>query len=179
MKRVITAIGNEKLNIELKKENNIEIICKDIQYKEGILEILEKNKNIDIIILSEIISGKITIKELIEKINKINSKIEIIMFLENKNEKLESYLNSKNINNIFYNNEIKIKEIINKINNISEKNIIEEIENLKKIIYENNIKYKNKNIKEREMVQKKENKVICLLGTGGIRQKYYFIKFSK
>ena len=46
MKNIITAIGNERLNEELKKENNIKILNKDIQYREGVLEILEENENI-------------------------------------------------------------------------------------------------------------------------------------
>ena len=68
MKKIITAINNPKLNEELKKERNFEIIGKDIQYREAILEILEKNKNIDLIILSEKIEGEIKLEKLIEKI---------------------------------------------------------------------------------------------------------------
>ena len=40
MKKIITAINNPKLNEQLKKENKFEIIGKDIQYKEAIIEIL-------------------------------------------------------------------------------------------------------------------------------------------
>ena len=43
--KIITAMNNPELNEELKKEKNIEIICKDIFYKEGILEILENEIN--------------------------------------------------------------------------------------------------------------------------------------
>ena len=46
MKKIITAINNPNLNEKLKQENNLEIICKDIQYKEAILEILLENKNV-------------------------------------------------------------------------------------------------------------------------------------
>ena len=45
--KILTAINNEKIFKELKNKNNIEIISNDIQYKEGILETLEKNKNIN------------------------------------------------------------------------------------------------------------------------------------
>ena len=44
MIKIITAVNNPNLNEELKKENDVEILFKDIQYKEGIIEILE-NKN--------------------------------------------------------------------------------------------------------------------------------------
>ena len=50
MKKIITAIGNEILNKKLKKENDFEVIIEDIQYKEGIIEYLEKENNIDILI---------------------------------------------------------------------------------------------------------------------------------
>ena len=38
MKKIITAINNPKLHEELNKEKNFEIIGKDIQYKEAILD---------------------------------------------------------------------------------------------------------------------------------------------
>lgn len=45
--RIITAIENKKINEKLKNINNIKILNTDIQYKEGILEYLEKNSDID------------------------------------------------------------------------------------------------------------------------------------
>ena len=68
MKNIITAIGNERLNEELKKENNIKIINKDIQYREGVLEILESENQIDFIIISDDIPGEISFFDLISKI---------------------------------------------------------------------------------------------------------------
>ena len=64
IKRVITAIGNPEINEKLKKEN-IEIVCTDILYKEGILEFLEINNKIDYILINEKLEGKIKIEELI------------------------------------------------------------------------------------------------------------------
>ena len=49
--KVITAIGNEYLNNKLKEQDNIEIICNDIIYREGILEIIEKYEDIDDVIV--------------------------------------------------------------------------------------------------------------------------------
>ena len=76
IKKVITAIGNQKL-IKNLKENQINVLCNDISYREGILEFLEVNKNIDYIIINEKIEGEIPIEELIEKIKKSNRKIKI------------------------------------------------------------------------------------------------------
>ena len=39
---IITAINDNNIFKELKKEKNIKIVSNDIQYKEGILEFLEK-----------------------------------------------------------------------------------------------------------------------------------------
>ena len=99
MKKIITAIDNPKLNEELKKENNFKIMCKDIQYREAILEVLEKYKNIDIIIISEKIIGEISFDKLIENIKLINEKIKIIFILETENDYLEKILIKNNIKN--------------------------------------------------------------------------------
>ena len=81
MKKIITAIDNPKIFNEIKKIKEIKIIAKDLIYKEAILEILEKNKNIDIIIIYEKILGEINFFELIKKIKNINKKIKLIIKL--------------------------------------------------------------------------------------------------
>ena len=64
MKKIITAIGNPALNNRLKEELAYNVIATDIQYQEGILEIMQKEKDIDIIIMSEVIQGIFNIKEM-------------------------------------------------------------------------------------------------------------------
>lgn len=49
MKKVITALSNPIVNKKLEAYEEIEIITNDIQYKEGILELLEIKKEIDFI----------------------------------------------------------------------------------------------------------------------------------
>ena len=71
--KTITALDNPKIIKEL-KEANYELIGKDIQYKEAIIEVVEKTRNIDLIIINEKIPGEINIKDLIKQINKINKK---------------------------------------------------------------------------------------------------------
>lgn len=165
MKKIITAINNPKLNEELKKEKNFEIIGKDIQYKEAILELLEKNKNIDLIIISEKIPGEIQLEKLIKKIKLINEKIKIIFILEKENNNLEKILIKNNILDIYYNNKINLNELI-KIINKKEINMEEEIIKLKKIIEEKNINNnseKNKQIKydklKNKYLEKIKNKI--------------------
>lgn len=129
MKRAITAVNNKKIIEKISKNKNFKIIFNNLEYREGILEVIEKIKNIDVIIISELIPGEISIEELIKKIRKINKKIEII-FILNKND-LEK------IN--------KLKELkINKIY-IENKNN-EKIKNKINIIKKNTKKTKNKKI---------------------------------
>ena len=116
MKKIVTGINNPKLNEELKKENNFEVIGKDIQYKEAILEVLEKNKEIDILIISEKIPGEINLEILIKKIKLINEKIKIIFILEKENSELEKILIKNKIIDIYYNNEINLNDLIKIIN---------------------------------------------------------------
>lgn len=141
MKNIITALCNSLLNDKLKTINEFNILTNDIQYQEGIFEIIEKNEKIDYLILSEFLPGQYEIKKLIEKIKEKNNFIKIILILENKKEELENYLYAKGIYKIFYNNKIEINDIINLIKNDDNENekIIKEIENLKNILIKNNI----------------------------------------
>ena len=168
MKKIITAINNPKLNNKLKKEKNIEILCKDIQYKDAIIDILNKNKNIDIIFINEKIPGEIDDENLIKNIKLINKKIKIIYILERQNKKTENILNKNNIKEIYYEKEINFNTIIKIINNKSnylklnlekEKNKKTKIEikkKIKKIFSKNKIKNINKNNKVNKL-----NKLIC------------------
>ncbi len=163
MKRIITAINNPILNEELRKKEYIEVVGKDIQYKEEIIESLENNTNkkIDIIIISEELPGIIENKKLLELIKNKNEKIKIIYILEKENIEKENELKKLNINSIYYNNKITINEIINIIseNEINkEEEMKKEIEKLKKIIERNN-KIKKENLKN----QKIKNKIKKLI----------------
>lgn len=173
MKKVITAINNPKLNEELKKEKNFEIIGKDIQYKEAILEILEKNTDIDLIILSEKISGEIRLDKLIERIKLIKEDIKIIFILEKEDNEIEKILIKNSIVDIYYNNKINLNELINIINK-KEINMEEEIIKLKKIIKERNIEEK-----DAEENNYKNSRVIINLKNKCINQIKKYLKYKK
>lgn len=166
MKKIVTAIGNPILNEKMKLEKSVEVIGNDIQYQEGIFEILEKEKNINFLILSEFINGELPVEKLIEKIILIKKEIKIIIILEEKNEELENKLKIKGIFKIIYHNQIEIKDIIKIINeenkNIENEELKQEIINLKKIIMENKINSEEKNIKENNNyynIKKTNNKI--------------------
>ena len=111
---ILTAINNEKIFKELKNKNNIKMLSNDIQYKEGILEVLEKNKNIDFVIINEELKGQIKIEELIKNIKKINNKINIIIILNKKDLIKEDYL-IKNKIKFIYTEKLSAEKIIDKI----------------------------------------------------------------
>lgn len=140
MKKIITAMNNPKLNEELKNEFDIKILFKDIQYKEGILEILENKKiEIDYLIIDENLPGEIKLEKLIEKIIEKNEKIKIIITIKKEN-KNKINLEDKKIIKIYYEKDINFNKLKNYNNyqNLSKENIIK-----------NNIrnKLKNKKIK--------------------------------
>lgn len=150
MIKILTAIKNEKIFIELKNNKNIKIIKNNIQYKEGILEILENNKSINYIILNEDLYGQITIEELISKIKFINNKIKIIIILNKKDLIKEEYL-LKNKIKFIYEKEISTQKILENI--FSKKKVVGIIGNpgtgktiTTLILSELIVKYKNKRI---------------------------------
>lgn len=160
MKKILTAIGNPEIVEKLSEENNIEINYKDIQYKEGILEILENDNKIDLIIINEKIPGKLEINLLIENILKINSQIKIYLILENKNIKIKN-------NNIYIFNEINYLRIKEKI---LEELIQEEIISGKKVenkiikIETENVEKININNYDKEELCEDKAKCIVVLG---------------
>ena len=155
MKKIILAINNKKLEKMLLESNNkIEITFNKLQYREAILEMLEKNKNIDFILIDENLPGIISIEELIRKIKLINNKINIFIFLIKDNVNKINILKSLNIKNIYLNKKIDINKII-KI--IIKDNNYEKYKELK-----NNIKYKKTN--DRNNIKNKLFKINILEG---------------
>ena len=168
MKKIITALASPEVNIELKKYKNIEIIGNDIQYQEGVIETLEKNSQIDYIILSAILEGKYEIYTFVKKIKMINPKIKIILILEKENSENTEKLILSGVSHIFYNN-AEIKDILKIINNNKEnenEELKEELQEIKKLLLENNNKKDNKiTLKNNKNLLKNKQKI--------------FIKFNK
>ena len=167
MKKIITALASPEVNIELKKYKNIEIIGNDIQYQEGVIETLEKNSQIDYIILSAILDGKYEIYTFVKKIKMINPKIKIILILEKENSENTEKLILSGVSHIFYNN-AEIKDILKIINNNKEnenEELKEELQEIKKLLLENNKKDNKITLKNNKNLLKNKQKI--------------FIKFNK
>ena len=112
------AINNRK--IEDKIFNNIDnknIELNILQYREAILEMLGKEKEVDSIFINESLPGIISIEELIKKIKIINNKVNLFLFLEKEDINKKNKLNKLGINNIYLIKKIKKKNIINLLNN--------------------------------------------------------------
>ena len=110
MIKIITAMDNPKLNKELQNEKNIEIIGRDIQYKEGILELLENNLEINYIIINIDLPGEIEINKLIDKIIEKNKKIKIIITIK-KEDKDKKIIYNKKIIKIYYEKNINLNKL--------------------------------------------------------------------
>jgi Mrp family chromosome partitioning ATPase len=132
IKKILTALGMPNINNKLIAKD-IVIKSNDIQYKEGILEYLETDKEIDYIIIFENLPGNISTQDLISKIKEINNEIKVIIYSNNEN---------KDNNKIYYN----VYKIIYKIEDI--KQIEEFKENRKSRNNNQNMKNNENNNKD-------------------------------
>ncbi len=173
--KVITAIGIPEINERLKKESNFEVIGRDILYQEGIIEILEEITDIEGVILSNNLIDEMNFNLLISRIIEINKNIEITVFLKEKDVEIEMFLNSNKIYKIYYldNYEMFFANLNNK--EMSNKDISKNIEEFKKIIYEE----KNivKNIIKKGNI--KESNIISFYGSYGVGKSILSILFAK
>ena len=189
--KILTALANENINKKLENKKNCEIIYKDIQYQEALLEILDKNRNIDVLILSSILPGELDIYELINLIKYKQENINIYIILDKQNDKLIKFLIRKGINKIFINNKITEDDLIEKILNEN----IKKTEKIEKTIYYkkdknnffDNIKiklnkkinnYKNKKNKIKKTAKKSKKIFSILLLIKLKNNKKFFIEFN-
>ena len=161
MAKIITAIAEENILKKIIKNKIIEE--KNILYREAILDILKKNKNIDVIIISEKIPGDIDFIRLIKQIKKINIRIKIIIILYDK--KMEKELIKLKIEKIYYYNIFNINKLIKEIKQEKVQNIKEEKNIKDKLIKIIRNRIKKENIKENK------NNVICIYGKDKIDRK--------
>ncbi len=131
----------------MKKE--IPLQFSDIQYKEGILEFLNNNSELNYIILEDNIPGNLKTQELVQEILKINKKIKIIIISKNNYENIYKKIEKFN--------KTEIKKIIEENSKTNKRTRKEKNEN-KKI--EDNNKKENKIKKLKEKDKEKDNSEI-------------------
>lgn len=177
IKRIITALLNNQVNSELTKEENIQVIEKDLLYQDAVIETIESNENIDYLLLNENLPGE-NLNEFINKIEKLQP-IKIILFVD-KIKKEQNQFQTQ-IYKIYENGEVTLEEIKKRI---KEENytyeLEQEIRNLKRIIEEKNKEKEksilNKLIKiEKEKEYQKQGKVISIAGFGSFFKTRFII----
>ena len=158
MREIILAINNEYF---IKKINSKKINYNNLQYREAILETLEKNKNINNIILDEKIPGQISIEKLIEKIIRINKNVNIIFFLEKYDDKKFIKLKKLGVKKIYINNKINVNKVINNLSEGATNNKVITIEGMPKsgkTLFTNLLaKYLNENNKKIVLINLNNN----------------------
>ena len=168
MKNIITAIGDEDIYNILKGYKELNILYKDIQYEEGIIEAINLTKNAEIIIINnEIIVNK-ELEEIVQEIILKNKNIKIIIlnFKELEYKNLEKI---KNIKKIINKDENLINNLLNYLLEKNDVNIKYEIKTIESNIKNEKIK-NNINLLElikNKLKKEKQKNIITILGTQG------------
>ncbi len=178
MKRIITAMGNTTLNNELKKYSEYDLNENDLFYQDAVIDVVT-TENIDILVVSGLLQGQFEFLDFIDKIQKYNNTIRIIVVMDEINTSAERKLKERGIVDIFLDENVQILDIIDAINR--EEPIIKKAEQVKEEIsrYEkehlhdkNQIEY----VKEK-VVQKQE--IIVVSGINGAGKSTVTANFSK
>ena len=75
--KTIVALGKKEEYDAIKRNSRYEVLNNDILYREGILEFLESQSDVELIITSKNLPGEIEFEELKKQIKKINKEIQI------------------------------------------------------------------------------------------------------
>ena len=190
-------------------KNEFDLKFFDIQYKEGIIELLNENSDIDFIIVNDEIPGEYETEKLINDIYKINNKIKIILISKNEYKNVYGKLEKYNFGIIkeIINEKKSNKKIYKKCSDKKELDMSEKFEekfeerntenkSLKKDI--NNKISKNKNLKSDNYLEdiksynqiytkvnitssnnNKRGKVISIIGANGVGKSVFSIMLSR
>ncbi len=148
MKKTITAIGNESIHNEYKRSGEYEVIGKDIQYQEGILEVFEEPNEIDLLIMSDFLPGYFSMRELIKKIKRKKNKLTVFILCQKATNEIQMLLEEKWVDKII---PLKEEEEI-ETNSYETDELKKEIERLKR---------ENKKLKKEKV---KYGKVVLVVG---------------
>ena len=105
MKKIITALLNNQINEELRKDKDLQVIGNDYMYQEAVIETIEENDDIDYLLLNENLPGE-EIEKFIAKIPQVKT----IIFTEKSRKKGEIF-EIKGAYKTYQNGEIGIDEI--------------------------------------------------------------------
>lgn len=154
MSKILLAIDNELVFSSIIENRKKDFFEKDIVYKEGVIEVLEKNPEINFVIVNSNICGEIKIEDFIIKLKEIRENIKIIIYINKSESDKINFFNSNGIYQIYYLEDLNLRNISEVIENIfyEDIKINNEINRLKNLLLEN------------KMLMKKDSKVIIFLG---------------
>ena len=169
MKRIITALGNETLNNELKKYSKYDVLTNDIFYQEGVIDFLSTNEA-DVIIVSSLLQGEYDIYDFACKLKELCFTARIIIIADSIMEEEKNGLISKGIFDILYDESAGVEDVIEAIDREEPINLKaqyqSEVRRLKQE-YENSVLENNQELKQaiEPIIQKQE--IISIFGTNG------------
>lgn len=88
MRKILTAIGNPMLNQKIKELKNYEVLLDDIESDEELLEILEREENVEILFLCKNIIVHYSMENLIQMIRKLQENLFIVLFNADNSEEI-------------------------------------------------------------------------------------------
>lgn len=185
MKKIITAMGNEVLNVELKKYSKYDVIYEDLICQDYVISKLPKSEA-DVLVISGLLQGRWNLEEFVQKIRKENNKMRIIIVTDEIDATTKRILNDLNVLDIFLDSSVEIKDIIDAIDReetIKKKyEMVAEVPEEYKVnkdeneigankLYTNNVELNSrKNIIIEKAIQKQE--IITICGIPGSREIY-------
>ena len=155
MKRIITAMGNEVLNIELKKYAKYDVIFEDLICQDIVISKLNQCEA-DTLVISGLLQGRWNLEEFVQKIRKINPNIRIIVVTDEIDETTKKILKEENVLDIFLDSSVEIQDIIDSIDR--EESIRRKYEMISETVEEYKVedsieaKEDESNVKDREKV---------------------------
>lgn len=182
MKKVLTAMGNATLNNELKRYLEYELNENDLFYQDAVLDKLAEEKY-DVLVVSALLQGQFEFPDFIDKIKAIDKVVRIIIVTDEISSDLRRKINEEKIIDVFLDNEVEIKDIIDAINREEpiRKRCAAVNEEGTKYIATNNGELKNNDINElihfKGITQKQE--IIVLSGISGAGKSTLACNLSK
>ena len=114
MKRIITAMGNDVLNNELRKYAKYDVLYEDLFCQDILINKISKSET-DVIIISALLQGQWDLEEFVEKIRSKNSIARIIIVTDEIDANMKKILESYNVLDVFIDSTVEIPDIIDAI----------------------------------------------------------------
>ena len=182
MKKIITALEENEIREELKIKlgiHAIQFVGNNIVYPEGIIELLEKEEQVDTLLLQDTITNKKEIIPLLEKIKQKKPNIKMILILEKKEEMLLIYLKQNAISYYFAKDSALLRKLQEELQEKQEDSQIElkkEIQDLKQLLLQKNQKnlfsmlqpLKGKIGDKTKTIPEKKRHIIGIIGPSGV-----------